>query len=283
MRLKAAIAQVDSRVGDVQHNVRHHLQFAEKARRSGANLVVFPELSLTGYSLKDLTWEVALDPEIDPVLAPLLKKSKEISIVVGLVESGRNHGLYNAAIFLEDGRLKHLHRKVYPPTYGMFEEGRYFSAGKEVRAFDSKHGRFGMIICEDLWHISLPYLLALDGAETIFCLTASPTRLSGEQKELALARVNHEQHRAYARLLSVYLLWSNRVGFEDGVNFWGGSTITSPDGEIIVKGKEFQEDMIMAELDSHEVMRARRFSRHFLDENPELVMKELHRITARNQ
>ncbi len=282
MRLRAVIAQVDSRVGDVPHNVRHHLQFAEKARRSGARLVVFPELSLTGYSLKDLAWEVALDPETDPVLAALLKKSKEISIVVGLVEGGRNHGVYNAALFLEDGRVKHLHRKVYPPTYGMFEEGRYFSAGKEIRAFDSKHGRFGMIICEDLWHISLPYLLALDGAEAILCLTASPTRLSGEQKELALAQVNHEQHRAYARLLSVYLLWSNRVGFEDGVNFWGGSTITNPGGEIIAKGKEFQEDVILAELDSHEVMRARRFSRHFLDENPELVMKELQRITARN-
>jgi NAD+ synthase (glutamine-hydrolysing) len=281
MNLKVAVAQVDSRVGDLSHNIRHHLLYAEKARRAGARLVVFPELSLTGYSLKDLAWDLSLDPETDPVFAPLLKKSKEISLVVGFVEHGKDHGVYNAALFLEDGRIKHLHRKIYPPTYGMFEEGRYFSAGKEVSAFDSRYGRFGLLICEDLWHLSLPYLLALDGAEAILCLTASPTRLSGGEEELTLARVNHEQHRTYARLLSIFLVWSNRVGFEDGVNFWGGSSITGPSGLTIARGKEFEEDLITAEIDSQELMRARRFSRHFLDENPDLVMKHLQQMMTR--
>lgn len=283
MRLKVAVAQIDSRVGDLAHNVRHHLQYAEKARRAGARLVVFPELSLTGYSLKDLAWEMALDPSTNPILTPLLKTSKEISIVAGFVEHGRDHGVYNAALFLEDGKVRHIHRKIYPPTYGMFEEGRYFSPGKDLVAFDSKHGRFGMLICEDLWHLSLPYLLALDGAEAILCLTASPTRLSGAQEDLTLARVNHEQHRTYARLLSVFVVWSNRVGFEDGVSFWGGSTITNPSGEIIAVGKNLEEDLIVGEIDSNDIMRARRFSRHFLDENPEFVVKHLQRIAARGQ
>lgn len=278
MRLKAAIAQIDSRVGDLQHNLHHHLHFIDKATQAGARLVLFPELSLTGYSLKDLAWDMALDPEKSSMMKPLLKKSKGISIILGFVESGKDHGIYNSAMFLEDGEIKHLYRKVYPPTYGMFEEGRYFSAGREVRAFDSKHGRFGILICEDLWHVSVPYLLTVDGAEALFCLTASPTRLSGESKELGLARVNHEQHRSTARLLSAYLLWSNRVGFEDGVNFWGGSTITDPAGEILQTGKHFSEDLIVAQLDSNEVKRARRFSRHFLDERPDLVLRELRRI-----
>jgi predicted amidohydrolase len=278
MRLKAAIAQIDSRVGDLQHNLHHHLQFVDKAKRAGARLVLFPELSLTGYTLKDLAWDVALDPEKSQVLKPLLKKSKEISIILGFVESGTDHGIYNSAIFLEDGEIKHVYRKVYPPTYGMFEEGRYFSAGREIRAFDSNYGRFGILICEDLWHVTVPYLLTMDGAEVLFCLTASPTRLSGETKELGLARVNHEQHRSTARLLSSYLLWSNRVGFEDGVNFWGGSTMTDPAGEILETGKQFSEDLILAQLDSNEVKRARRFSRHFLDERPEIVLRELKRI-----
>ncbi|HWP81163.1 MAG TPA: nitrilase-related carbon-nitrogen hydrolase [Bacteroidota bacterium] len=277
MNLKVALAQIDSKVGNVDDNLRHHLEVADRAKRRGAKLILFPELSLTGYSLKDLVWDVALQRS-DSVLSPLLKKSKDISMAVGFVESGENHAIYNAAMFLEDGVVKHVHRKVYPPTYGMFEEGRYFSAGRGVSAFDSKHGRFGMLICEDLWHVSLPYLLALDGAEGILCLTASPTRLAGETSSLGIAEVNHEQHRAYARLLSLYVVWCNRVGFEDGVNFWGGSTVTSPSGETIAQGKEFNEDLVVAELSSHEVMRARRFSRHFLDEKPDMVVRELRRI-----
>jgi NAD+ synthase (glutamine-hydrolysing) len=275
MKLKAAIAQVDCRVGVVEQNLAHHLESIERAIEEKTQLVLFPELSLTGYTLRDLAWDVAIHPHRNKVLAPLIEKSKKISIVVGFVESGKNHGIYNSAMFLEDGEIKSIHRKVYPPTYGMFEEGRYFSAGKSVTAFDSKHGRFGMLICEDLWHISMPYMLALDGAEALLCLTASPTRLSGEGSQLDNQVVNYEHHRTFARLLNVYILFSNRVGFEDGVNFWGGSHITAPSGEMISVAKLQEEAFITADLDSNEVQRARRFSRHFLDERPEIVRDTL--------
>jgi NAD+ synthase (glutamine-hydrolysing) len=159
----------------------------------------------------------------------------------------------------------------------MFEEGRYFSAGRNVAAFDSKLGRFGMLICEDLWHMSLPYVLALDGAEAILCLTASPTRLSGDNNQFDNQIVNYEHHRTYARLLSTFVVFSNRVGFEDGINFWGGSDITAPGGEMIATARLQEEELIIAELQSAEVQRARRFSRHFLDERPELVMDILRR------
>jgi len=199
---------------------------------------------------------------------------------MGLVESGEDHGVYNSAIFLEDGLIRHIHRKVYPPTYGMFEEGRYFSQGKNVAAFDSKLGRFGLLVCEDLWHISLPYLLAADGAEVIFSLTASPSRLATGSLEMETARVNHEQHRSYARLLSSYIVFCNRVGFEDGVNFWGGSAVVSPGGVMISTGKMFEEDLILADVDSLEIQRSRRFSRHFLDEDLRLVEESLKRIRS---
>jgi predicted amidohydrolase len=176
MKCRVAIAQIDSRVGDVEGNLAAHIRFVDRAIRNKAHLIVFPELSLTGYSLRDLAGELAIDPLTDRLLEPLKKRSRRISIALGFVESGSNHGVYNSAVFLEDGKIKHVHRKVYPPTYGMFEEGRYFSQGSSVCAFDSTLGRFGMLICEDLWHISLPYVLALDGAESIICLTASPTR-----------------------------------------------------------------------------------------------------------
>jgi predicted amidohydrolase len=282
MKFKAAIAQIDCRIGAMEKNLQRHLEFIDRAQKEGAQLVVFPELSLTGYTLRDLAWDMAIDPVNSDIVQRLLKKSKHISIALGFVESGTNHGIYNSAMFLEDGVVKHIHRKIYPPTYGMFEEGRYFSVGKEVAAFDSKLGRLGMLVCEDLWHVSLPYLLALDGAEAIICLTASPSRVSGESKQLDNQIVNHEHHRTYARLLNTYLLFSNRVGFEDGVNFWGGSNITSPGGEMLATAKLLEEDLIVAEVDSYEVQRARRFSRHFLDERPELVVDTLQRLLKRN-
>ena len=281
MKFKAAIAQIDCRVGAVEKNLTHHLEFIDRAIADGAQLILFPELSITGYTLRDLAWDVAINPHRNKTIAPLLQKSREISIVVGFVESGSNHGIYNSAMFIEDGEIKHIHRKIYPPTYGMFEEGRYFGNGKNVAAFDSKLGRFGMLICEDLWHISLPYLLALDGAENILCLTASPTRLSGEGTQLDNQIVNYEHHRTYTRLLNVYILFSNRVGFEDGINFWGGSNITSPSGEMLSTAKLQEEGLISAELDSNEVQRARRFSRHFLDERPEIVLETIRRQLKR--
>ena len=282
MKFKAAIAQIDCRVGAMEKNLQRHLEYIDRAEKEGAQLVVFPELSLTGYTLRDLAWDMAIDPVNSNFVHRLLEKSKSISIALGFVESGTNHGIYNSAMFLEDGIIKHIHRKIYPPTYGMFEEGRYFGAGKKVAAFDSKLGRLGMLVCEDLWHVSLPYLLALDGAEAILCLTASPTRISGESNQLDNQIVNHEHHRTYARLLNTYLLFSNRVGFEDGVNFWGGSNITSPGGEMLTTAKLLDEDLIVADVDSYEVQRARRFSRHFLDERPELVVDTLQRLLKRN-
>jgi NAD+ synthase (glutamine-hydrolysing) len=280
MKFKLAVAQVDAAVGNIERNLNHHLETIGKAKREGAQLVVFPELSLSGYTLRDLAWEIALNPFTDSRLSPLKEASKSVSIVLGLVESAENHGIYNSAVFLEDGIVKHIHRKVYPPTYGMFEEGRYFSQGKEVAAFDSKHGRFGLLVCEDLWHMSLPYLLALDGAEVIFSLTASPSRIAPGSPDMDAARVNHEQHRAYARLLSSYLVFSNRVGYEDGVNFWGGSAVINPGGVMVSTAKLFDEDLLFSEIDSLEVQRARRFSRHFLDEDSSLVEQSLKRIRS---
>lgn len=281
MDLLVAVAQVDSRVGDLKANMDRHCAVVDAAAKEGAKLVVFPELSLTGYTLRDLTWEVALPLDSTQFLRPLLERSRKISIAVGLVETGFQHAVYNSAVFLEDGLIKHVHRKVYLPTYGMFEEGRYFSPGTRVEAFDSKYGRFGMLICEDMWHVSLPYLLAMDGAEALLCLTASPTRLAGDGPTLDTQQVNHEHHRTYSRLLNVYVVFSNRVGYEDGVNFWGGSSVTSPGGESLCVGKLMQEDLIVARMHSGEVQRARRFSRHFLDERPDIVLRTLDRLMLR--
>lgn len=281
MKFTIALAQVDSVLGDVKKNVAKHVTYIHKAKEGGADLVVFPELSLSGYSVKDSNWEVAIHSSDDKVLRELLKESKEISIVVGCVEESNEFGIFNSAFFLEDGKVTAVHRKVYPPTYGMFEEMRYFSSGKRVQAFDSKVGRVGMLVCEDLWHLPLPYLHAKDGANVIIGIAASPTRIAGNGKKLRIAEINSEQHRAIARLLSTYVVFVNRVGFEDGVNFWGGSEVISPSGDVVVQAAYFDEDIVFAEIDDNEIRRARRLSRHFLDDDVELARRELERIRTR--
>ncbi len=283
MKYTIALAQIDTVLGDIKKNVLKHVEWTRRAIEGGADLVVFPELSLTGYSIKDSNWDLALRPEQSPLLQPLIDESRDISILAGCIEESGELGIYNSAFLFEDNRVVSAHRKNYLPTYGMFEEARYFSPGKSVRACDSKLGKLGVLVCEDLWHLPLPYILAKEGAQAIIGLVASPTRLAGEETRLQIAEVNREQHRALARFLSSYIVFCNRVGFEDGVNFWGGSEITGPDGNAVVQAKLFEEDIVFAEIDENEVRRARRLSRHFLDDDVELVRKELKRISKKVQ
>ncbi len=269
-----AVAQTKPRLGDLKWNLNKHLEVAESASDNGASLILFPELSLTGYSVRDLNSEVALKVG-DEFFGPLKSLSEKISVAVGAVLRDDAGGIRNSLVYFEDGVVKHVHYKVYLPTYGIFEEQRYFLPGKKVRAFDTKFGKLGLLICEDLWHISLPYLLALQGVRLILASAASPTRLSGGSPEHSGHIANSEQHRSFARLLSLFLAFAGRVGFEDGVNFWGGSEVVSPHGEVIASAKLFDEDTIYCQTDFEEVDRARLFARHFLDENPELVAAHL--------
>jgi predicted amidohydrolase len=234
-------------------------------------------LSLTGYSVRDLNAEVALKIE-DKFFDPIKSVSMKISIALGAVVRDDTGAIRNSLIYFEDGAIKHVHFKVYLPTYGIFEEQRYFLPGAEVKAFDTKFGKLGLLICEDLWHVSPPYLLAVQGVKLILTAAASPTRISGDSEEYPGYKINSEQQRSFARLLSVYLAFANRVGFEDGVNFWGGSEVVSPNGEVLKVANLFDEETIQVNLDFSEVDRARLFARHFLDERPELLSAQLKKL-----
>jgi predicted amidohydrolase len=277
---KIALAQIGAVLGDIEKNVKHHLQLAAKAKAEGADAIIFPELSLTGYTLRDLNNEVALDPQTSPFLDGLRKLSKEITIICGGVERNKSGGVSNAAFVFEDGECKHIHRKIYPPTYGIFEEERYFLAGNNALAFESSRlGRIGILVCEDLWHPSLPYMLSYQGAQLIITIAASPTRLGiGESAKADIPvnySINSEHHIAYARLFSIYLAFVNRIGVEDGVNFWGGSQLVSPGGEVIKRASFFDEDLLYVEIDPKAILHAREYSRHMLDENLLLTQQML--------
>ena len=276
--MKIAAAQISSVLGNLEKNIEHHLKYCDEAIKNKTDMIVFPELSLTGYSLKDINFTIAVNIAKTKLLDKLKEKSKKISIICGLAEEDENFAIYNSGILISDGEIKFSHRKIYPPTYGLFEEFRYFSRGNECRAHDTKFGKIGLLVCEDLWHLSLPYTVAMDGAQIITGIASSPTRLSVNTDKFKNYEINSEHHRTYARILSTYFVFTNRVGFEDGINFWGGSEIVDPFGNVLSAAKLFDEDIIYADINFEEVRRARHQARHFLDEDIDLTVKNLLKI-----
>jgi predicted amidohydrolase len=282
MRLNIALAQMYPKLADVRANLDQHLASIDQAIAQGADLIVFPELSLTGYQVQDMVPEVALRGQPDePVFAALLAASRAIDIVFGFVHQDARSRFFTASAYLSRGEIVHVHHKVYLPTYGMFDEGRYFDAGESVRAFDTRFGRFGMLICEDFWHASPPYLLWMDGADVLLLSSASPSRGLEASERLSDLRWVELVNQAYASLFTSYIVHVNRVGYEDGKNFWGGSSIVDPNGDFCTRGHYFDETLIVHSIDLNQVRRTRARLPLLRDERPDLVQRELARIMRR--
>ena len=279
MQLKLALAQINTTLGDVQANLDKHLSLLAEAKRQDADLVVFPELSLTGYVLQDLVPSVSHQPtEDDPVFKHLFEASHDLDLVVGFVDEDSRHRFYIASAYLSGGKVLHVHHKVYLPTYGLFDEGRFFAWGDSVRAFDTRFGRMGILICEDFWHASPPYLLWLDGADVLLFTSASPGRGINDSKKLDSARWVENVNRSYANLFTCFVAHSNRVGYEDGLLFWGGATVFDPNGERIAQGPYFEEALTHVTLDLNQLHRTRARLPLLRDERTSLVVRELGRV-----
>lgn len=280
MDLKVGLAQINPKLGDVQANLALHLKTIEQAAAQGVELLVFPELSLTGYRLHDLAFEVALKPGWkSPVFAPLLEASRDIDLVVGFVEADERQKFFIAAAYLSRGEVLHIHRKVYLPTYGMFDEGRYFAWGDHIRAFNTRFGRVGILICEDFWHMSPPHILWLDGADILILTSASPGRGLATEQKIGSARWVEHINQAYASILTNFVLHCNRTGFEDGVTFWGGATVYDPEGNLVCQGPYYEDSIVTASLDLNQLRRTRIRLPLLRDERTGLTLRELTRIT----
>ena len=280
-RLTLGLAQIKTRLGDVPANLDHHLETIEQAASQGVQLLVFPELSLAGYALLDLAPSVAHKPvPSDPAFGPLLDASRRMDLVVGFVDEDERHRFYISAAYLSQGQTVHVHHKVYLPTYGLFDEGRFFAWGNSIRAFDTRFGRVGLLICEDFWHASPPYVLWLDGADLMLFCSASPGRGLSQNDKLESAWWVEHVNRAYASLFTSFVAHSNRVGFEDGLHFWGGSTVFDPNGELVAQGPYDTESLVVTELDLEQVRRTRTRLPLLRDERHALVRREIERITA---
>jgi predicted amidohydrolase len=281
LAFKIAIAQINPKLGDLQSNLLLYEEKIVAGKKSGADLLLFPELSLTGYFLRDMVPNVALRLSSQEV-KKLQKLSREINFVAGLVEESTDYRFYNAAVYFEAGEIRHVHRKVYLPTYGMFDEQRYFARGDRIRAFDTKLGRMAMLVCEDLWHPSTAYIAALDGALAILCPSTSPLRgISEGQIQDDNALYWELINRTYAQTFGLFMAYGNRVGFEDGVGFWGGSEILNPFGQRISKAKYYEEDFIIGEVTIDSVRRKRTMAPMLRDEDLDLTINELMRLRGR--
>jgi NAD+ synthase (glutamine-hydrolysing) len=278
MHLNIALAQINTQLGNMEANLDKHLEYIRDARQNRADLILFPELSLTGYTLQDLVPSVAISTRRENIaFSRLLKESLEIDIVVGFVNEDIRQRFYIAAAYLSKGEIVHIHNKVYLPTYGLFDEKRFFSPGDRFRAFDTRWGRVGILICEDFWHASSPYLLWQDGADILLMTSASPGR-GVTDEQLGSAKWVETINQTYAGLFTCFVAHTNRVGFEDGLNFWGGSTVFDPDGKLIVKAQNDIETLTYASLDLAQLRRTRSRLPLLRDERPEIVLRELERI-----
>lgn len=277
-RYTIALAQMNPVLGDLERNLALHEKTAEEAIGRGAGLLICPELSLTGYFLKDIVSSVAI-PLTSPILGRLRDVSRRIDLVVGLVEESPEHLFYNTALYLSNGEIRHVHRKVYLPTYGIFDEQRYLAEGSRIRTFQANIGRSAILICEDMWHPSAAWVASMDGMEILISPSASPGRGGLEDgQSFANARAWETINRAYAQLFTCYVLYANRVGYEDGACFWGGSEVIAPSGEPVAKAEYLSEQLLVAKIDPAEVRRARMANPLLRDERLDVTFRELERV-----
>ncbi len=275
---RVALAQIDPALGDLRSNLDLHLRTIETARDAGADLVVFPELSLTGYVLRDQVADLA-EPLDGPTLARLADAARGIDVVAGLAEDGPGHRFFNATAYLAAGELVHVHRKAYLPDYGLFEEGRDFARGEVLRAFETgTAGRCGIATCEDLWHATTAWLLAQDGAEVVFVPSSGPSRGARDDGGPGSVAVWRELLRMTARFQTTYVVYVNRVGFEDGLNFGGGSMVVDPFGREVATLEPLEPGLAVVDLRDEVLRRARTAYPLLRDTDLELVARELGRI-----
>ncbi|MBI4763425.1 MAG: NAD+ synthase [Deltaproteobacteria bacterium] len=252
MALRIALAQINATVGDLSGNRQKIIKGIDQARKSGAHLVAFPELAITGYPPEDLLLKPDFVESAQQTLLDLSSATKGlIAVIGGLWVEG---DLYNGAAVFSDGKLIDVYTKHFLPNYGVFDENRYFQVGQKNPVFRFREGLFGISICEDIWYPTGPphFQAGIGGAQLLINISSSPYYLGkGRERERMLAT------RAADDLS--YLAYCNLIGGQDELIFDGQSMIFDPQGELIARGKQFEEDFLVTDIDLKEAFRWRLF------------------------
>lgn len=266
-KIKIALAQISSKREDKEANFQKIEQLTVKAKEQGAQLAIFPEMSLTGYVIHDQVYELAeLIPGPTVVKAEALAKKTGMHLIFGMPElSEKTQGtVFNTAVFVGPKGLIGKYRKMYLPTHSVFEEKRYFRPGYQTAAFQTDLGNIGLCICYDIFFPEVLRLTRLKGAQLIVCISASPAVRRSYFETLTCARAIEN---------TAYLAYVNLAGVQDGLQFWGGSRLVSPTGDVVAKAKYDEEDFVVCEVDYGDLRTAETFIPTLRDLRPELFDK----------
>lgn len=263
-KIRLALAQINSRREHKEENLQKIEEFTLNAKEQHADLVIFPELSLTGYVLHDQIYELA---EVIP--GPSTKRIEELAkktgihIIFGMPELSEKSKatIFNTAVLIGPTGLIGKFRKMYLPTHSVFEERRYFRAGYQTAVFTTDIGKIGLFICYDIFFPEVCRLTRLKGAELIICISASPAVRRGYFEILTTARALEN---------TAFLAYVNLTGIEDGLQFWGGSRLVSPTGDLLAVAKYDEEDLVICDVDYSDMRSAETFIPTLRDLRPEL-------------
>ena len=282
--MKIALAQIDSTLGDVQANLEKHFDYIQKAIQEGADLIVFPELSLSGETLGPDAEDVSLEVD-SAAFDEICQLSQSIDIVVGINERSEIslYNRYNAAFYFSKNTLVHRHRKLFLVNYAVFEEAKHYAPGNNLQAFDTDLGRVCMLVCNDVWHSPSPYIAALDGAEIMIVLANSARGTLKDRLNIPAAW--EHMNRAYSAMHGFYTIFVNRVGVRRDIYgeypYWGGSEVIDAQGEVVVKAPYYEEALIFAEIDIAEVSLQRYRAPLVRDARLWLYQQEIDRLAVK--
>lgn len=269
--INVALAQISCKIGDKEHNLDVMKRNIKQAKNQGANLVVFPELALTGYVCRDILYELAEPVPKGKSIRRLeeVAKNEDIHVVFGALErSEKAHAtLYNTAVLLGPNGFIGKYQKMHLPTHSVFEEKRYFRLGYQTPVFETEIGKLGLIICYDVFFPEITRLLRLKGSQLIICISASPGVRREFFETLTVARAIEN---------TAFLVYVNLVGVENGLQFWGGSRIVAPTGKIVSQAKYDEEDLVIGKIAYADLKQAETFVPTLRDLRPELfnLLKE---------
>jgi len=269
-KIKLALAQISSKRESKSENLLKIEKLTLKAKQQGADLIIFPEMSLTGYVLLDQVYELAETiPGPSTQKIETLAKKTDMHIIFGMPELSENTQatIFNTAVCVGPQGLIGKYRKMYLPTHSVFEEKRYFRPGYEAVSFQTELGNIGLTICYDVFFPEVYRLIRLMGAQLIICISASPAVRRSYFEILTSARALEN---------TAFLAYVNLAGIEDGLQFWGGSRLVGPTGDVMAKAKYDEEDFVVCEVDFGDLKAAETFIPTLRDLRPELFDKLKH-------
>jgi predicted amidohydrolase len=263
-KVAVGLAQISSKRADKATNINKIEKVTLKAKKQGAELVVFPELSLTGYMVRDQVYELAetIPGPSTNAIENIAKKAR-VHIVFGMPELSEQTQatIHNSAVLVGPKGVIGKYRKMYLPTHSVFEEKRYYRPGYQAATFDTTLGKIGLIICYDIYFPEVTRLARLKGAQLILCISASPAVRRAFFETLTMARAIEN---------TSFLAFVNRVGIEDGLQFWGGSRLVGPNGRVLAQAKYDDEDLVICDVDYSDIKPIETFIPTLKDLRPEL-------------